>query len=284
MGALLLEGDALHTSLNAIVRTSLFPMEGKLHVQENSNLLMAKMTGVSQQKVSTPHLDLRWGRLRAILSPLHQHTNSAFSVQTPNTLVHTRASELDVEIDYEQATKTTIVLAHEFDVQVTNLFSGTSRRIPQGHSALVYEGIIQEIARILDIPSSGHPDQQAATMTSLENGVFVSLQGEAWIPAFEGTILLPGDAIQTTTNAHAELEFADGSLLIVAEHSAPTYCQIEQSSPYRTVVFTDKFASRDPTGHFRKRISGKRIFFSCANAQCIHNHRLCYRYGDGNPV
>jgi ferric-dicitrate binding protein FerR (iron transport regulator) len=206
-GTLLRQGDSIRTysEANAMLHLS----DGsKLQLKENTNLRIIAMT---KEPMIASSFELLWGRVRSILSPLYQKPDSSFTIQTPNAVVNITSSELDAEVLYEPTTKTTTVLAHEFGVDVRNEVTGVSLRLPQGHSAIIYEGIIQEIAEIIDLSQTPATQQEPATLTSLEGEVFVSFQGAVSTSAIKGTVLRAGDEIYTDANASAVLEFSDGT-------------------------------------------------------------------------
>lgn len=215
---ILLEGDTIHTyaESKAVIR---LPDGSILQLGGDTNLRFTALTQDKRKNTSRSRVELLWGIFRAVLSPLHQNPGSSFTVHTPNTLVYTSSSELDGEILYDPQTKSTFVLAHEFHVNVTNLLSGASLVIPQGHSAIIHERSIQEIARIVELPSLMKAHQQTAMLTSLQGEVFVSTQGEKWAPVLKGGVLRAGDAIQTNARAEAVLKFSDGTTLALEENT-----------------------------------------------------------------
>ncbi len=225
-GTLMRQGDAIraYSGADAMLHLS----DGsKVRLEENSNL---RIIGMTKEPMVTSSFELLWGRLHAVLSPLYQKTDSSFTVQTPNAVVTTTSSELDAEVLYEPTTKTTTVLAHEFDVDVINVITGVSLHLTQGHSAIIYEGIIQEIAGIVDVSQTPSAQQQPATITSLEGEVFVSFQGAVSTSAIKGTVLRAGDEIYTDANASAVMEFSDGTKLKLGEDTNITIFKLSQNS------------------------------------------------------
>ncbi len=212
-GTLLRQGDSMRTysEANAMLHLS----DGsKLQLKENTNLRIIAMT---KEPMTASSFKLLWGKFRSILSPLYQKQDSSFTIRTPNAVVNVTSSELDAEVLYEPTTKTTTVLAHEFGVDVRNEITGVSLHLSQGHSAIIYEGIIQEIAEIIDLSQTQATQQEPATLTSLEGEVFVSFQGAVSTSAIKGTVLRAGDEIYTDANARAVLEFSDGTTLELGE-------------------------------------------------------------------
>ncbi len=228
-GTVLLEGDSIRTYEKSKATLTL-PDGSQVQLGENTNLMVTAIAKDIQKKVSTPRLDLLWGNFRTVLSPIHKNQGSSFMVQTPNTLVNTSASQLDVEIQYDPTAKKTVVLAHEFGARVTNLFSGVSMRIPQGHSGVIYEGIVQEIARIITLAPPTQVRPQTADLTSVQGEVFASIQGAKWVHVQQGTILRSGDAIRTDPKAGAVLKYSDGTTITLQEETSLTIYQLEEDS------------------------------------------------------
>ncbi len=145
----------------------------------------------------------------------YQTEGSSFSVQTPNALVDVKSSELDAEVLYDPEIQTTTVLAHEFDLRVINLLTGIELHIPRGHSGVIHDRVIQEIANIITPPSLTDLKQQWAFLSTLSGEVLVALQGRSLIPGTEGLVLRTGDSIRTNAGASATLSLTDGTLRTV---------------------------------------------------------------------
>jgi len=75
--------------------------------------------------------------MQATLSAGHQKEGSAFTIETPNTLVGVKFSHPIVEVSYNPSTNMTIVDAHTVDVVVTNLQTLRELIVPKGHRAVV---------------------------------------------------------------------------------------------------------------------------------------------------
>ena len=213
-GTVLRSGDSIRTYSKAAVMLSLSD-GSKLNLGENTNLTLSML----EKEPSKVRLELRWGRVRGILSPAYQTEGSSFSVQTPNALVDVKSSELDAEVLYDPEIQTTTVLAHEFDLRVINLLSGIELQIPRGHSGIIRDGVIQEVAKIITPPSLTEQKQQSALISSLSGEVLVALQGKSIIPGNEGLVLRTGDTIRTNAGASAVLSLADGTQITLGENS-----------------------------------------------------------------
>ncbi len=213
-GSVLRAGDIIRTYTGGGAMLSLSD-GSKLELGENTNMLLSAL----EKDPAKGRMELLWGRVRAILSPVYQAESSSFTVQTPNALVGTTSSELDVEVLYDPNIKTTTVLAHEFAIRVINLLTGIEFIIPQGHSGIIHDGIIQEIAQIITPPSLTTGQQEAAIMTSLSGDVLISLQGKAVTPGTEGVVLRASDTIRTNAGASVVLKFSDGTLMTIGENT-----------------------------------------------------------------
>jgi hypothetical protein len=122
----------------------------KIELGEKTNITFSTLLEDPQTGARISRLELSRGKMRAFLSSGHQVSGSSFTAQTPNALVGMESSsELDLEARYDPTTNTTTVIAHKFNVVVTNLLTGVSMLIPQGHSAIIRDNFIQEIGRIV---------------------------------------------------------------------------------------------------------------------------------------
>ena len=213
-GTVLRSGDAIRTYTRAAAMLSLSD-GSKMNIGENTNLTFSML----ERGPSKVRLDLRWGRVRGILSPVYQAEGSSFSVQTPNALVDVKSSELDAEVLYDPEIQTTTVLAHEFDLRVINLQTGVELHLPRGHSGIIHDGVIQELAKIITPPSLTDVKQQQASLSTLSGEVLVALQGKSIIPGSEGLVLRTGDSIRTNAGASAALELEDGTQITLGENS-----------------------------------------------------------------
>ena len=213
-GTVLRAGDSVRTYSGAAMLLSLSD-GSKLDLGQNTNLTLSLM----EKDPSRVRLDLQWGRVRSILSPVYQTEGSSFSVQTPNALVDVKSSELDAEVLYDPEIQTTTVLAHEFDLRIINLLTGVELQIPRGHSGIIHDGVIQEVAKIIAPPSLTGLEQQRAVIETLSGEVLVSLQGKSITPGTEGLVLRTGDTVRTNAGATAVLTFSDDTRLILGEKS-----------------------------------------------------------------
>ncbi len=114
---------------------------------ENTMINLSSLVEDPESRARTSRFELWQGSLRALLSAEHQKPGSSFTVQTPNALVGVISSEPDSETMYDASSNTTIVNAHKSEVVVTNLLTGSSKVIPQGHSGIIHQRVIQELAR-----------------------------------------------------------------------------------------------------------------------------------------
>lgn len=214
VGTVLRAGDSIRSYSGASTMLSLSD-GSKLELGENTNLLLSLL----EKGPSKVRLDLQWGRVRGILSPAYQAEGSSFSVQTPNALVDVKSSELDAEVLYDPEIQTTTVLAHEFDLRVINLLTGVELLIPRGHSGIIHDGVIQEVAKIITPPSLTGQEQQRAIISALSGEVLVALQGKSITTGTEGLVLRTGDTIRTNAGAAAVLTLGDGTSIQLGENS-----------------------------------------------------------------
>ncbi len=213
VGTVLHSGDSLWTHSMGSVRLNLSD-GSKLRLGENSSLRFSLL----ENAPSKVRLELRWGRVRAILSPAYQQEGSVFDIHTPNASLGVRSSELDAEVFYDPNIQTTTVLAHEFDLTAISLKTGVELQIARGHSGIIRDGVIQELAQIITPPSLADMTQQVV-LSSFSGEVLVVMQGKSVIPDREGLVLRSGDMIRTNTDASATLSFADGTLVVLGENS-----------------------------------------------------------------
>ncbi len=216
-GVILLEGDLIRTYENA--RAALSLSDGSiLRLGAQTNLEFTTMTARAEN-TSTLRLDLGWGSLRAQLSSAHRQNGSSCFIQTPNAQIYSTASAFDVELQYDPKTRATYVLGRTFSGTLTNLSSGLSQRIPPGHSAIIQDGGIQHIARIIQLPAALNTYEQTAQIKTLEGHVSVAPQGEKMASAFPETVIQAGDALQTGSHSGAILALADGTLIALQAES-----------------------------------------------------------------
>ncbi len=213
-GAVLRSGDIVRTYSGAHAMLSLSD-GSKLELGENTNVMLASLG----TEPAEARLNLLWGRTRSILSPLYQAEGSSFSLQTPNALIGVKSSEVDVEVLYDPNAKTTTVLAHEFDVRTINLSTGVELTVPKGHSGIIHDNVIQEIAQIIPLVPSDTGEQQSAMLSSISGEVLVSLQGKTVMPGTKGLVLRAGDTVRTNAAASAALQLPDGTTLTLGENS-----------------------------------------------------------------
>jgi hypothetical protein len=157
--------------------------------------------------------------VRLVLPAGNQSPGSSFAVQTHNALVVVKAFESDSEIVYDPNTNKTTLIAHKSDVVVTNLLTGISALIPEGHSGIIRDRVIQEIARVIQLPSLTEAQQPTATIVSLSGEVLVSIQKEAPTTGITATVLRTGDEIRTRSEASVTLQLSDGSELTLGENT-----------------------------------------------------------------
>lgn len=213
-GTVLRAGDSIRTYNGASTMLSLSD-GSKLELGENTNLILSLL----EKEPSKARLELLWGRVRGILSPAYQAEGSSFSVQTPNALVDVKSSELDAEVLYDPEIQTTTVLAHEFDLRVINLLTGVELNIPRGHSGIIHDGVIREVAKIITPPSLTDLEQQRASVSALSGEVLVALQGKSITSGIEGLVLRAGDTIRTNAGATVALSLTDGTQITLGENS-----------------------------------------------------------------
>ena len=233
VGNVLRAGDELRTHAGAIAGLE-FTDKSKLELGENTNISISALAKAPQTGTRTSRLDLWRGRLRLTVTAEQQSPGSSFTVQTHNALVSTKSAESDAEIVYDPNTNKTTIIAHKDDAVVTNLLTGISTVIPEGHSGIVRDRVIQEIARIVKIPSLTEIQQPTATITSLNGRVLVSIQQEAPTIGITETVLRPGDEIQTHDGATATLKLSDGSEVKLGEKTNMTISVLSEDSQTKT--------------------------------------------------
>ncbi len=218
VGNVLRAGDEIRTHAGALVAMT-FSDGSQAELGENTNISLSALGEAPQTGTRTSRLDLWRGRIRLSLSSATPSPGSSFSIQTHNALVVTLSSPSDCEVVYDPNTNKTSVLAHKAEVIVTNLLTGISTQIPEGHSGIIRDRVIQEIARIVQLPSLTELKQPTATIRELHEPVFISIQGEAQTPAIAQTVLRTGDDIRTDSGASVVLILSDGSELTLGENT-----------------------------------------------------------------
>ncbi len=95
------------------------------------------------------------------------------------------------------------------------LKTGLNFRVLCRYSLLFLAGLLC----VTFLSSLTEAEQQSATISSLNNEVLVSFQGETPTFGIAGTVLRAGDAIQTYSGANAILSLSDGSKLDLGENT-----------------------------------------------------------------
>ena len=216
VGNVLRTGDEIRTHAGAIVGLS-FSEGSHIELGENTNISLTALAEAPLSGIRTSHLDLWRGRVRLKLPPVSQSPGTSFRIQTHNTLVATLFAESETEVVYDPNTNKTTVIAHKADVVVTNLLTGISTQIPNGHSSIIRDRVIQEIARIVELPSVIEMKQPTATMTEIQDQVLVSIQGEAPTLGIQEMVLRTGDVISTQAGSACTLTLSEGSKIRLGE-------------------------------------------------------------------
>lgn len=159
VGLSLQAGDFLETQSGAEVVLE-FSDGSQLEISENTKLNLADLLEDADTGARTSFIKLAWGKFRAILSPGHQEEGSAFSVETPNSLVGFKFSQPIITVAYDPETDTTTIDAETVDVVVTNLRTQRTQLLLRGQ-----RGIVRKDSISLDVgqmPSSSpkEPQQQ----------------------------------------------------------------------------------------------------------------------------
>ena len=235
VGNVLRAGDEIRTHAGALVGMT-FSDGSQAELGENTNISLSAMAEAPQTGTRTVRLDLWRGRIRLALSSATQSPGSSFSIQTHNALVVTLSSPSDSEIVYDPNTNKTTLLAHKADVIVTNLLTGISTQLPEGHSGIIRDRVIQEIARIVQLPSLTELKQPTATIRELHAPVFVSIQGEAPTPAIVQSVLRTGDDIRTYSGASVTLILSEGSELRLGENTTINLSSLIEDSQSGTRI------------------------------------------------
>jgi hypothetical protein len=134
-GSVLSEGDVIETRAGASVVLEL--SDGSLlELGEHTKVDLADLAQTATgARVSL--VKLLWGRIRAKLSPGHQHAGSSFEIETPNAIVGVKFSQPDVEVSYDPAKQETIALALTVALAIKNLITDEEKMIPIGSMAII---------------------------------------------------------------------------------------------------------------------------------------------------
>ncbi len=173
-GMILRQGDHLYTHAGAAVVLQLSD-GSELEIGEDTNLTLDVLMQNQQTGARKSRLKLWWGRVRSVLSPGHQAADSAFEVRTPNALAGVKFSEPDSEFIFDPQSGETKVIAHQFDIEVTNLLTGITDLIIQGQSGIVLGGVIEKVPYLLQssftspqLPAESVPSVSETPATSSE--------------------------------------------------------------------------------------------------------------------
>lgn len=152
VGAVLSAGDSLQTQAGASVVLELSG-GSEIRIGENTEISLRELTQtVSGARISL--LSLLAGRLRALLSPAHQHEGSAFTVETPNAQIGAKFSQPDIEVSYDPAKQETVGIAHTVALVATNLLTGETKIVPVGSTVIISGLTIKIIAGIVGAAGS----------------------------------------------------------------------------------------------------------------------------------
>lgn len=122
---------------------------------ENTNVNISTLAADAQASAWTARLELLRGSLKIVLAEGFQSQGASFTVQTDNTLVTLKPSpDTEADVVYDPNAGITTVLAHQSDLMIKHLLNEVSAVIPAGHSGIIYNHVIQEVARILDLEQS----------------------------------------------------------------------------------------------------------------------------------
>ncbi len=135
-GLSLQAGDIVETQSGAEVVLE-FSDGSQLQLSENTRLNLADLLENADTGARTSVIKLAWGKFRAILSPGHQEEGSAFSVETPNSLVGVKFSQPVITVGYDPDTDTTTIDAETVDVVLTNLRTQRTQLLLRGQRGVV---------------------------------------------------------------------------------------------------------------------------------------------------
>ncbi len=162
IGLSLSGGDAIETLLGANATLALsagseitLNEQTKLSIQE---LIQDEVTSARRSRVK-----LLAGKMRAELSAGAQGDGSAFTVETPNTLVAVKFSRPIVVISYDPTTQTTIIDAHTVDIIVTNMNTMATQQFSRGQQVVVQQDIMTSTA--IQDSSQGDPQDSESEDT-----------------------------------------------------------------------------------------------------------------------
>jgi hypothetical protein len=136
VGLSLQTGDIIETQNGSEIVLE-FSDGSQLEISENTRLDLADLLEDVGTGARTSVIKLAWGKLRAILSPGHQEEGSAFSVETPNSLVGVKFSQPIITVAYDLETDTTTIDAETVDVVVTNLRTQRTELLLRGQRGIV---------------------------------------------------------------------------------------------------------------------------------------------------
>jgi hypothetical protein len=176
IGLLLQSGDTIETLLSSSATLAL--SEGsEIQLNESTKLDIEQLIQDQVTSARRSRVKLLAGQMQATLSAGHQKEGSAFTIETPNTLVGVKFSRPIVEVSYDPTSDTTIVDAHTVDVVVTNLKTLRELIVPSG-SRVVVTGNDMSLSSIIrrnivntNLLTQAHDSVRQATSSTVPTSV-----------------------------------------------------------------------------------------------------------------
>lgn len=156
VGMVLYENDLIKTRTGAKVIVE-FSDKSVLELREKTAVVISGLSKDPQTGASRSHLDLWWGSMRTVLLSEQIATGSSLTVQTSNAQATVKSAKMesaesDFEVIYNPNIAKTTVIAHKFDVVITNLLTRKALLIPQGSGGIVHQYNIEKIATTTHFP------------------------------------------------------------------------------------------------------------------------------------
>ncbi len=140
-GMTLQAGDAIQTEEGAQVVFTL--SEGsELRLGQNTRLELSELFQQPKTGARKSHIKLAYGRLRALLSGGHQEKGSSFDIETPNAVAGVKFSRPEIEVSYDPATNTTVIVGLTVPTIVQNLLTNERKRMEAAHQAVIKQEFI----------------------------------------------------------------------------------------------------------------------------------------------
>lgn len=135
-GVALREGDIIETKAGGSV-VLLLSDGSQMQLSQKTRLDLSVLQQRPKTEARVSRIKLLYGKIQATLSPGHQKKGSAFTVDTPNATAGVKFSHPDIEVSYDPATQTTVIIAYTVSMTIRNRITKEFQTMPKEHQAIV---------------------------------------------------------------------------------------------------------------------------------------------------